>query len=711
MIRLFILISLTLIIFNCGDTVDSPIPVSSIPVSSVSVDNSVVGLVVEGASSTVVATVLPTNASNKAVTWRSSDSSIVTVSPSGEIIGVSAGTATITVTTADGGHTNTVAVTVTTINVTSVSVSNDAVNLVVGSLSTVVATVLPADAIDKTVRWSSSDTAIATVDGGVIVAVAVGMADITVTTTDGSITAIVSVTVIATTVNVTSVSVGSDTVGLVVRGTATVMATVSPNDATDKIVAWRSSDLTKVTVSSSGVVTGESEGTATITVMTADGGYTDTVVVIVTTVSVSSVSVDIDTVSIVVGISSIVVATVLPADANDSVIWSSSSNEIAIINESGVITGISEGVVIIIVKTEDRGHTDTVVVIVTISVTSVSVDISTLSLVVGETSLITATVLPNNATNPVVTWTSSDTAIATVYANGVITGESAGTATITVTTADGGYTDTVVVIVTPPISVTSVSVDISTLSLVVGETSLITATILPDDATNKAVTWTSSDTAIATVNANGIITGVWVGTAIITVTTADGDYTDTIVVIVIPTSVTSVNIVSGTVNLGVGARSAITATVLPNNATNPVVTWTSSDTAIATVYANGVITGKSAGTATITVTTADGGYTDTAVVIVSGDIVTSVSVNVDSDTINLVVGDTSPITATILPASAIDKGVRWTSSADTIATVSSLNLPEGTVEITGESAGTATITVRTTDGGYMDSVFVTVAYP
>ena len=162
-----------------------------------------------------------------------------------------------------------------------------------------------------------------------------------------------------------------------------------------------------------------------------------------------------------------------------------------------------------------------------ISVTGVTLDKSTLSLVEGSSETLSATVTPENAANRAVTWTSSNTAVA-AFSNGVVTAKSAGTATITATTADGGYTASCTVTVTAKaptvISVTGISLNKSAVSLEEGKTEALTATITPSNATNKAVSWKSSNTAVAVVS-NGVVTAKSAGTATITATTADGGYT------------------------------------------------------------------------------------------------------------------------------------------------------------------------------------------
>ena len=167
-----------------------------------------------------------------------------------------------------------------------------------------------------------------------------------------------------------------------------------------------------------------------------------------------------------------------------------------------------------------------------------------------------------------------------------------------------------------PVAVTGVTLDKTTVVLAEGETETLTATVSPENATNKAVTWTSSNEGVATV-ADGVVTAKAAGTATITVTTADGSKTATCAITVkaATVSVTGVTLDKTSVTLTKGDTETLTATVAPENATNKAVTWTSSDENVATV-ADGIVTAKAAGTATITVTTADGRKTATCVITV-----------------------------------------------------------------------------------------------
>ena len=257
-----------------------------------------------------------------------------------------------------------------------------------------------------------------------------------------------------------------------------------------------------------------------------------------------------------------------------------------------------------------------------VAVTGVTLDKTSLSIEAGQTAQLTATVQPGNADNQAVTWSSSDNNVVSVDATGKITANAKGSATITVTTADGGKTATCTVTVTEPaapVAVTGVTLNKNNTSIYTGRTETLTATIQPADATNKAVTWTSDNTGVATVN-NGVVTGVSIGSATITAKTADGGFTATCTVTVEEAPIvhpTGVSISKTSINLQIGGSETLTATVTPADANNKNVTWSTSDATVAAVDKNGKVTGIKAGNATITATTEDGGKTATCSVTVT----------------------------------------------------------------------------------------------
>jgi uncharacterized protein YjdB len=434
------------------------------------------------------------------------------------------------------------------IAVTGVTLDRSTLTLTVGGSSVaLVATVSPSNATNTAVTWSSSNSAVASVsDAGVVSPVALGTATITVATQDGTKTATCAVTVVAATVAVTGVALDKSTLDLVAGGAAVkLVATVTPSNATNKSVIWLPSNNSVATVSSSGEVTPVAAGTATITVKTVDGAKVATCSVKVTAVAVTGVALDKSTLDMVVGGAAVkLVATVTPSDAtNKNATWLSSNTSVATVSASGEVTPVAAGTATISVKTVDGAKVATCLVTVAaapVAVTGVALDKTTLTLTVNSSLSLVATVAPANATDKVVSWFSDKPGIAEVSTAGVVTAKAVGKATVTVTTRDGSFTASCEVTVRlPSKAVTGVALDVTTLDLVVGgSTKKLTATVSPADADNPAVTWSSSDSNVATVDA-GVVTAVGSGTAIITVRTAEGQFTATCAVTVHSDTVTS----------------------------------------------------------------------------------------------------------------------------------------------------------------------------
>ena len=259
----------------------------------------------------------------------------------------------------------------------------------------------------------------------------------------------------------------------------------------------------------------------------------------------------------------------------------------------------------------------------TVAVTGVSLSKTSLSLVEGGSETLTATVAPSNATNKTVSWKSSDASTASVDANGKVTAVKAGSATITVTTADGSKTATCSVTVTSKnVSVTDVTLDKTEAALTQGETVQLTATVKPDDATDKSIEWTSSDESVATVDNSGKVTAVSEGKVTITVKTSNLAQSASCDITVKAASipVTGVNIDSWIINIGVNETSAIAYTIQPENATNKEVSFSSDNTDVVAVDSEGTLVGISSGSAKVIVTTVDGGFSSVCTVNVVGSV-------------------------------------------------------------------------------------------
>ena len=344
-------------------------------------------------------------------------------------------------------------------------------------------------------------------------------------------------------------------------------------------------------------------------------------------VDVTSVTLNASEVSLNVSETYQLTATVAPSDAtNKTVHWSSSDEEYVSVSESGLLTALKPGNVTVTcvsdfdenikatceVKVNEQGSGE-------VKVTGISLNRATVSLSLNQSITLVATISPSDADCKDVLWSSSDSDVVSVD-NGVVTAKANGTATITVTSVDGGFKDSCVVSINQSVVyVTSVSLDNSSLALEVGQTSTLVATVLPENATNKKVTWTSNKTSVATVSTSGLVTAKAKGTATITVKTSNGAKTATCLVTVTEpyVAVSSVSLSKSSLEVGINRTASLTATVLPSNASDKSVSWSSSNSNVAKVSTSGVVTGVAVGTANITATTNDGNKTASCTVTVS----------------------------------------------------------------------------------------------
>lgn len=246
-----------------------------------------------------------------------------------------------------------------------------------------------------------------------------------------------------------------------------------------------------------------------------------------------------------------VTVAVKPDDAtNKSVVWSVSGDAITLggsnSDSTRTVTAQKGGTATITVKAEDGSNvSNSIEITVTddtpVPVTGVSLNKNSLSLTVGGKDTLIATVAPTNASNQKVNWSSSNDKIASVDSSGNVTAVAQGSATITATTEDGKKTATCsVTVIASTIPVTGVTVSPTSGTVAINGTLQLTATVAPANATNKAVTWTSSNASIATVDSNGKVVGKAVGSATITVTTTDGKKTASCTVTVVKGGVVTI---------------------------------------------------------------------------------------------------------------------------------------------------------------------------
>jgi len=322
------------------------------------------------------------------------------------------------------------------------------------------------------------------------------------------------------------------------------------------------------------------------------------------TVKPTKVTLDSKTLQLNVGDNETLTPTISPSTAtNQSVTWKSSNTKIASVDLDGVITGIKKGRVIITVTTVDSKKTAKCVVTVKtapiINVTGINLNEENISMNVGDSDILTATITPDNATNQNVTWSSSDESIVTANSEGEIEGISSGDATITATTKDGNKKATCEITVvaveddTPIVNVESVSLDRKIISMKVGENEILTATINPNDATNKNLIWNSSNESVLTVDQSGRIVAVSSGSSDITVTSIDGNKTDICKVTVesneIPLTINSIADITQSINQNDSYSPPTTVEALMSDNTKKQVGITWNTTTISSLLSNSVI--------------------------------------------------------------------------------------------------------------------------
>lgn len=247
-------------------------------------------------------------------------------------------------------------------------------------------------------------------------------------------------------------------------------------------------------------------------------------------------------------------------------------------------------------------------------------DYQHMGLFVGGSGKIRYSVLPSNATNTNVTFKSLNEKVATVDANGVVTGVSEGNADIVITTEEGGFEAKCTVRVDGIDARGIERVGDKTVTMVLNQTRQLQVKITPSDTTNKNVQWTSSNNSVATVDSNGVVISKNSGSTIITATTHNGLKTEFF--IEVETPVTNITLNSNEINLNPGGTFKLDATVNPSNASNKNIKWISANESIATVDQSGNVTADVAGTTYISAVSADGKVVATCTVNVSKPVVT-----------------------------------------------------------------------------------------
>ncbi len=424
--------------------------------------------------------------------------------------------------------------------VTAIELDSVEATIAQGEILQLVATLSPDDATYKSIEWKSDDESIATVTaGGFVTGVNVGETVITATASSG-VTATCALTVTETIITANGITVNPKRATIEVGDKLRLQAVIEPQNTADKSVVWSVDDESIATVSQEGLVTGVAAGETIVYATTANNiAAACTITVNPRIYQVTKLSINPAEVTLEVEEKYELSVIYSPDYATDrTVVWTSDDETIATIDDKGLITAVSPGETEV-TATATNGVSATCKVTVkekTVYADEVTLDQTTATIEEEQTLQLTATLAPETTTDNTVTWTSSETNVATVDENGLVTAKLAGKTTITATAA-GGATATCALTVTAKfveIETFAVSPEATTVEL--GKNLRLSTVITPYNATEKAVTWSSDNEEVATVDGSGLVRGASLGTANITATAKNG-MTATCAITVIPATV------------------------------------------------------------------------------------------------------------------------------------------------------------------------------
>lgn len=624
------------------------------------------------------------------------------------------------------------------VKVTSITLAPASASLEVAGTTTLTATVLPTNATNKNVSWKSSNVSVATVSNGVVKGLTAGTATITATAADGSgVQGVCTVTVKAAGpagVKVTKITLDKTTASLEEGKTEKLTATVEPSNATDSKVTWTTSNSSVATVSD-GTITAVKAGTATITATAADGsGIKAECAVTVTAPVVKNINLNKESIELV--FDDTVQLEVLEGK---SATWTTTDSDIATVDKNGFVTAKSKAGTATIIATVGSDSAQCVVTVVGHDATDFEIDVTTAQTIEEgkELEVKITDIKPNNANYKSITWTSSKEDVASITINekgdaAKIKALAPGKTTIkAVTKLEKGKDKPVekafeLTVTAAPVIAKTIELSATKLTVEKDKTEVLAVkNILAEDTTktvtNKAVKYTSTNESVAKVDKeNGTVTGIGTGTATIYVNSEDGGAMATCEVTVVAAAaeyvpVKSISFKDSEYKTSINAKEPLkladeitfTTADADKEASNKGIIWTSSNETIATVDADGVVTGLTAGKSVIITAKSkdNNSATDTCSVKVEAEKivipVTGISIEknkaTDPDYIDIGPGskttNTMQLKAVIEPSNATTKDVKWADDGKDIVTVN-----ETTGLVTAKKAGTATITAYAKDG-------------
>ncbi len=555
--------------------------------------------------------VLPADASNKTLTYTSSDESILTVTTDGVVTGVTSGKAKIIISSVDNKSAEVEFESY--ISVTDITTDLD--SFVIKDKASIDLNekfkVSPLDSTNKTLSFSSSDTSIFKIsDDGILTPVTSGKATVTVTASDG----VLKTFEFESYISATSIDVSLEKYTYELGDTIELAKylTVMPSDSTNKTLTYTIDNTEIASVSETGLITTLKTGSFKVTITQADINKELEFKVIVSVTGIEKTNLDALNTVIEKGntlnISSYF--NVLPSNStNQNVTYSVSDETISSVTEAGVITGLNKGTFTLTVTTVDGDFKTSFDLEVYVTVTDVYVEVpENTTFKVNDTYQIKAHVLPEDANVQTLSYYIPTTK-ASVNQSGLVTfkqtGSDNGEVKITIRSRESNVEKTLILYVVEPVTSINITGEESKV-LPIGETYKITYEILPSNASNKNVKFTSSNSSIASVSEDGTVTSKSTGTATITVTTVDGSKTASITIYAGP-HVESISINNTDSDLHIGDKVQIKVTISPGDASLQTFTYSTSNSEIASITQDGVVTALKTGQVRITVTTLDEG--------------------------------------------------------------------------------------------------------
>lgn len=567
-----------------------------------------------GETHTLYGTIKPENATIKDITWSSSDAVVADVSEFGTVTGYHSGKAVITAASINGLSAQ-CEVTVTTDGSfpTKVTLNQKKLNVLIGDNLPVWAAAAPETATDKRLKWSCNNDNLTIHANGTIKAVKEGTSILRVSTMN-SLYDECEVTIIdpKNVIEPKDISLSQNTVRIEVEEMTYLFATVKPSNATDPTVTFSSSNTLIADVTQDGIVIGKRKGNTTVTARTSNGlKATCSVMVSDKAVPATGIILNKTEVELYVHGNQKLTATVLPANAADKkVTWSVADKTIAEVDSYGYVYANREGSTVVTAKTSN-GLTAACTVTVKsqpILPSLVTFDWNSIKdIEVGQTVTFKAEIYPQNATERTLTYSSSNPAVAQVDNNGAVTGVKEGNAKITVKTSNG-KTDTITVYVKAgTVKAEAITLNKSEIRMKPNDWTVLVATISPDKAADKQLTWESSHPEIAYVSKDGMVSAYNVGETVITVKTSNGLSAACKVIVELTDAIPiTLTLNYNQLELEAGKTAILTAAITPDTTPDKTVTFMSSDPSVLDVSSSGVITAYKSGTAVVTVTTAQG---------------------------------------------------------------------------------------------------------